>query len=116
VTAARRRDHHLRHRVSTRAYHGRDRAGQALKGQRRRSIESSPRCFGPTGPKSFTNVGLSRKHILESIDGSLQRLQTDYVDLYQAHRFDYRDPLEGDLSGPSPMSFWGGEGALHRRE
>jgi aryl-alcohol dehydrogenase-like predicted oxidoreductase len=37
---------------------------------------------------------LSRKHILESIDGSLGRLQTEYVDLYQAHRFDYETPLE----------------------
>src|SRR5881275_526278 len=38
--------------------------------------------------------GLGRKHILESINGSLKRLGTDYVDLYQAHRFDYSVPLE----------------------
>jgi aryl-alcohol dehydrogenase-like predicted oxidoreductase len=38
--------------------------------------------------------GLSRKHILESIDGSLRRLKTDYVDLYQAHRYDVETPLE----------------------
>ena len=39
-------------------------------------------------------MGLSRKHILRSIDGSLERLRTDYVDVYQAHRYDYETPLE----------------------
>ncbi|MET4704924.1 MULTISPECIES: aldo/keto reductase family protein [Microbacteriaceae] len=68
--------------------------GEALKGQRRQSLEIFTKVFGPTGPKGHNDVGLSRKHILESIDGSLQRLQTDYVDLYQAHRFDYETPLE----------------------
>jgi aryl-alcohol dehydrogenase (NADP+) len=38
--------------------------------------------------------GLSRKHIMDSIDGSLRRLDTDYVDLYQIHRFDYETPIE----------------------
>ena len=41
--------------------------------------------------------GLSRKHILHSIDGSLRRLGTDYVDLYQIHRYDYETPLEETL-------------------
>ena len=68
--------------------------GEALKGQRRQSLEIFTKVFGPTGPQGHNDVGLSRKHILESIDGSLQRLQTDYVDLYQAHRFDYETPLE----------------------
>ena len=68
--------------------------GNALKGERRQSLEIFTKVFGPTGPKGHNDVGLSRKHILESIDGSLQRLQTDYVDLYQAHRFDVETPLE----------------------
>jgi aryl-alcohol dehydrogenase-like predicted oxidoreductase len=68
--------------------------GEALKGQRRESLEIFTKVFGPTGPKEHNDVGLSRKHILESIDGSLTRLQTDYVDLYQAHRYDYETPLE----------------------
>ena len=68
--------------------------GEALKGTRRQSVEIFTKVFGPTGPKGHNDVGLSRKHILESIDGSLQRLGTDYVDLYQAHRFDHFTPLE----------------------
>jgi aryl-alcohol dehydrogenase-like predicted oxidoreductase len=50
--------------------------------------------YWPTGPGHHNDHGLSRKHILESINGSLQRLQTDYVDLYQAHRYDHETPLE----------------------
>jgi aryl-alcohol dehydrogenase-like predicted oxidoreductase len=68
--------------------------GDALTGQRRQSLEIFTKVFGPTGPKGHNDVGLSRKHILESIDGSLGRLKTDYVDLYQAHRFDVETPLE----------------------
>ncbi|NIZ91978.1 aldo/keto reductase family protein [Kineococcus rubinsiae] len=68
--------------------------GQALKGQRRESLEILTKVFGPTGPKGHNDTGLSRKHITESINGSLRRLGTDYVDLYQAHRFDYETPLE----------------------
>jgi len=68
--------------------------GEALKGARRESLEVFTKVFGPIGPKGHNDVGLSRKHILEAIDGSLTRLQTDYVDLYQAHRYDYETPLE----------------------
>jgi aryl-alcohol dehydrogenase-like predicted oxidoreductase len=68
--------------------------GEALKGQRRASLEILTKVYWPTGPKGPNDSGLSRKHIMESIDGSLRRLQTDYVDLYQAHRYDHETPLE----------------------
>jgi voltage-dependent potassium channel beta subunit len=67
--------------------------GDALKGERRAGLEIFTKVFWPTGP-GRNDRGLSRKHIMESIDGSLRRLQTDYVDLYQAHRYDYSTPLE----------------------
>ncbi|GAA5196294.1 aldo/keto reductase family protein [Microbacterium jejuense] len=68
--------------------------GKALAGQRRESLEIFTKVYFPTGPKGPNDTGLSRKHIFESINGSLKRLGTDYVDLYQAHRFDYETPLE----------------------
>src|SRR6187431_16496 len=68
--------------------------GDILKGERRESLEIFTKVYWPTGPKGANDSGLSRKHILESIDGSLSRLKTDYVDLYQAHRFDHETPLE----------------------
>ena len=68
--------------------------GQALKGERRESLEIFTKVYWPTGPRQHNDVGLSRKHILESINASLRRLQTDYVDLYQAHRYDTETPLE----------------------
>jgi aryl-alcohol dehydrogenase-like predicted oxidoreductase len=67
--------------------------GDALKGERREGLEIFSKVYWPTGP-GRNDRGLSRKHILESIDGSLRRLQTDYVDLYQAHRYDNSTPLE----------------------
>ena len=68
--------------------------GEALKGERRESLEIFTKVYWPTGPGGKNDAGLSRKHIMESIDGSLRRLQTDYVDLYQAHRYDTETPLE----------------------
>ncbi|MEY4962165.1 MAG: hypothetical protein RLZZ249_862 [Actinomycetota bacterium] len=68
--------------------------GKALKGQRREGLEILTKVYWPVSAKGPNDCGLSRKHIFESINGSLTRLQTDYVDLYQAHRFDYETPLE----------------------
>ncbi len=68
--------------------------GEALKGERRESLEIFTKVYWPTGPKGKNDTGLSRKHVMESINGSLERLQTDYVDLYQAHRYDTETPLE----------------------
>jgi aryl-alcohol dehydrogenase-like predicted oxidoreductase len=70
--------------------------GRALKGERRESLEIFTKVYWPTG-EGQNDRGLSRKHIFESIHGSLRRLQTDYVDLYQAHRFDHETPLEETL-------------------
>ncbi|HWF15910.1 MAG TPA: aldo/keto reductase family protein [Acidimicrobiales bacterium] len=67
--------------------------GRALKGVRRDSIEIFTKTYWPTGPNP-NNRGLSRKHIMESLHSSLERLQTDHVDLLQAHRFDYEAPLD----------------------
>jgi aryl-alcohol dehydrogenase-like predicted oxidoreductase len=67
--------------------------GRALEGHRRESLEILTKVYWPTGP-GRNDRGLSRKHIMESINGSLRRLRTDYVDLYQAHRYDVATPLE----------------------
>ncbi len=68
--------------------------GDALKGENRDGLEIFTKVYFPTGAKGHNDTGLSRKHIMASIDGSLERLQTDHVDLYQAHRYDYETPLE----------------------
>jgi aryl-alcohol dehydrogenase-like predicted oxidoreductase len=70
--------------------------GRALRGVRRESIELCTKVFWPTGP-GVNDRGLSRKHIMESAHASLRRLQTDYLDLYQAHRYDHETPLEETL-------------------
>lgn len=68
--------------------------GAALKSQRRESLEIFTKVYWPVGPKGPNDAGLSRKHIMEGINGSLRRLGMDYVDLYQAHRYDHETPLE----------------------
>ena len=70
--------------------------GRALHGQRRESLEIFTKLYWPVG-SGPNDRGLSRKHIVESIHGSLRRLRTDYVDLYQAHRYDHETPLEETL-------------------
>ncbi|MGN9779987.1 aldo/keto reductase family protein [Nonomuraea sp. ZG12] len=70
--------------------------GRALQGVRRESLEIFTKVYWPTGDGP-NDRGLSRKHITESINGSLRRLRTDYVDLYQAHRYDNETPLEETL-------------------
>jgi aryl-alcohol dehydrogenase-like predicted oxidoreductase len=67
--------------------------GRALSGQRREGLEIFTKVYWPTGPGQ-NDKGLGRKHIIESCHGSLRRLQTDYLDLYQAHRYDDSVPLE----------------------
>lgn len=68
--------------------------GEALAGERRESLVVLTKVYWPVGPKGPNDVGLSRKHIMESIDLSLKRLGMDYVDVYQAHRYDVETPLE----------------------
>jgi aryl-alcohol dehydrogenase-like predicted oxidoreductase len=70
--------------------------GRALKDQPRDQLVIATKAFYPVtdGPNS---AGLSRKHLFDAIDGSLRRLGTDYVDLYQIHRFDYDTPIEETL-------------------
>src|SRR5262249_48758716 len=70
--------------------------GEALGGVRRESVEICTKVFWPTG-SGANDRGLSRKHITESAHASLRRLQTDYIDLYQAHRYDHETPLEETL-------------------
>lgn len=65
----------------------------ALAGVPRKDVVLATKCFWPTGPGP-NDRGLSRKHVLESLHASLERLRTDYVDLYQCHRFDPGTPLE----------------------
>ena len=67
--------------------------GRALVGVPRESIEVFTKVYWPTGA-GVNDRGLSRKHIMHSIDASLKRLKLEHVDLYQAHRFDVETPLE----------------------
>ena len=101
--------------------------GRALKEfAQRKDVVLATKVFFPMGPGP-NDRGLSRKHIMDSIDASLRRLQTDYVDLYQIHRWDYETPIEETLLalhdvvkagkaryiGASSMYAWQFSKALH---
>ncbi len=105
--------------------------GNALKelGTKRHQVVIATKVFNPTG-KTPNERGLSRKHIRHAIDDSLRRLGTDYVDLYQIHRFDKTTPMEETLDaltevvkagkalyiGASSMYAWQFSRALHLSE
>jgi len=89
--------------------------GDALKGQRREGLEILTKVYWPVAERKPNDHGLSRKHIMESINGSLKRLGTDYVDLYQAHRFDYETPLEETMQAFADI-VRAGKGFVYRRE
>ena len=67
--------------------------GRALEGVKRESYELFTKVYWPTGPGP-NDRSLGRKHLMESCEASLRRLQTDHLDLYQAHRYDGSTPLE----------------------
>ena len=69
--------------------------GRWLRGKRDRFIVAT-KCFAPTGPAPFDG-GNSRKHILDAVEASLRRLQTDYIDLYQLHGYDRATPIDETL-------------------
>ena len=86
--------------------------GNFLKSQDRSNLVVSSKVFWPMSD-DINDRGLSRKHILQSIDKSLQRLQTDYLDIYFCHRFDDNTPLEetiramDDLIHQGKILYWG---------
>jgi 1-deoxyxylulose-5-phosphate synthase len=103
--------------------------GNLLKGINRESIVVATKVFNPMSDDP-NDRGLSRKHIMDSIDKSLTRLQMDYVDLYQIHRWDYDTPIEETMEalndvvragkaryiGASSMFAWQFMKALHTYE
>lgn len=86
--------------------------GKALKAFRRDSYVLATKVYFPMG-NGPNDRGLSRKHIFEQCHASLKRLGTDYIDLYQCHRYDRETPLEetvramGDLIRQGKILYWG---------
>ena len=102
--------------------------GRALRDfARREEVVVATKVYFPTNPDDPNARGLSRKHIMDAIDASLQRLGMEYVDLYQIHRWDYTTPVEETLEalhdvvkagkaryiGASSMYAWQFSKALH---
>ncbi len=79
--------------------------GRALRELRvdREDVVIATKCFNGTHDRARNRWGLSRKHILAACDASLERLGTDYIDLYQIHRFDYRTPMEETIEALSDL-------------
>jgi voltage-dependent potassium channel beta subunit len=86
--------------------------GRFLKDFPRHQVVLSSKCYWPMS-EGVNDRGLSRKHIMESVEGSLKRLGTDYLDLYFCHRYDENTPLEetvramSDLVQQGKILYWG---------
>lgn len=91
---------------------GEEALGHALKGIPRPYVVIATKCFFPMSDHP-NDRGLSRKHIVESVEGSLRRLDTDYIDLLQCHRPDASTPIEEtvrafeDLIRQGKLLYWG---------
>jgi aryl-alcohol dehydrogenase-like predicted oxidoreductase len=91
---------------------GEEALGEALAGIPRRYVVIATKCFFPMSERP-NDRGLSRKHICESVEGSLRRLGTDYVDLLQCHRYDPNTPVAetvrafDDLVRQGKVLYWG---------
>ncbi len=79
--------------------------GKALKGRRSQAVLAS-KCVGRMG-SGPNDAGASRQHILDAVDASLKRLETDYIDLYQMHMWDSETPLEETLRTLDDLVRWG---------
>ena len=86
--------------------------GKAIKGMKRSDLVISSKVFG-TMSENVNDRGLNRKHIMESCEKSLERLETDYLDIYFCHRYDEETPLEetvramSDLVSHGMIHYWG---------
>ncbi len=69
----------------------------------REDVVIATKCFNGTHDRRRNRWGLSRKHVMAACDASLKRLGTDYIDLYQIHRFDYRTPIEETIDALSDL-------------
>jgi voltage-dependent potassium channel beta subunit len=91
---------------------GEEALGHALRGIPRQSVVIATKAFFPMSERP-NDRGLSRKHLFESVEGSLRRLGTDYLDLHQCHRMDPETPIEEtvcayeDLIRAGKILYWG---------